>query len=246
MVHEFIEGTLRQTNLKNESSEYLAHREELRLAEIELMQQRERVAALRRALPPGPSVRDYTFLEGPSELRAGDEPVRTVKLSSLFTTANRSLLVYHLMFGKKQTKPCPMCTLWIDGYNGVAAHLAQNVDFAIVAAAEPKALRDYARARGWGELRLLSAGASTFKYDLGSEDADGAQDSAISVFTKDADGTVRHFYTAHPRMATDIKERGIDLLTPVWHLLDLTPRGRGEWYASLAYGTKPARASQDT
>jgi predicted dithiol-disulfide oxidoreductase (DUF899 family) len=48
---------------------------------------------------------------------------------------------------------------------------------------------------------------------------------------------VRHFYTAHPRMAPEIKERGIDLITPVWNLLDLTPQGRGEWYPSLAYAT---------
>ena len=77
------------------------------------------------------------------------------------------------MFGKKQTKACPMCTAWIDGYNGVAHHLAQNVDFAIVAAADPSTLREYARTRGWDKLRLLSAGESTFKYDLGSEDREG-------------------------------------------------------------------------
>jgi predicted dithiol-disulfide oxidoreductase (DUF899 family) len=41
-----------------------------------------------------------------------------------------------MMYGKKQTDPCPMCTLWIDGFNGVAQHIAQNVDFAIAAAAE--------------------------------------------------------------------------------------------------------------
>jgi predicted dithiol-disulfide oxidoreductase (DUF899 family) len=44
MVHTVVDGTFRQTNLTNESSEYLAKREELRLAEIELMRQRERVA----------------------------------------------------------------------------------------------------------------------------------------------------------------------------------------------------------
>jgi hypothetical protein len=44
MVHAIVDGTFRQTNLTNESSEYLAKREELRLAEIELMHQRERVA----------------------------------------------------------------------------------------------------------------------------------------------------------------------------------------------------------
>jgi predicted dithiol-disulfide oxidoreductase (DUF899 family) len=147
------------------------------------------------------------------------------------------------MYGKKQTKPCPMCTMWIDGYNGVAQHLAQKIDFAIVAAAEPKTLRDYARTRGWKNLRLLSAGSNSFKFDLGSEDAEGAQDSAISVFTKDADGTIRHFYTAHPRMAPDIKERGIDFLTPVWNMLDLTPQGRGEkWYPSVSCGTKVVSA----
>jgi predicted dithiol-disulfide oxidoreductase (DUF899 family) len=240
MTYEFISGTYRQTNLKNESEEYLAKREELRLAEIELMQHREKVAGLRRALPLGPPLPDYQFLEGPTDLYAGDEVTRTVKLSDLFTSG-RSLAIYHLMYGKKQSNPCPMCTMWIDGVNGVVQHLKQNMDFAVVAAADPKALRDHARARGWSNIRLLSAGSNSFKYDLGSEDAEGSQDSAISVFTKDADNKVRHFYTAHPRMGPEIKERGIDLLTPVWNFLDLTPQGRGEWYASLSYGTK-ARA----
>ena len=135
-----------------------------------------------------------------------------------------------------------MCTAWLDGANGVAHHLAQNLDFAVVAAADLPTLRAYARERGWDRLRLLSAGNSTFKYDLGSEDRDGDQDSTISVFTRDAQGALRHSYSAHPRMAPDIQERGIDLLTPIWHFMDLTPEGRGSWYASLAYGTK-ARAA---
>ena len=29
-----------------------------------------------------------------------------------------------------------------------------------------------------------------------------------------------------------------DLLAPVWNFMDLTPQGRGAWYASLSYGTK--------
>jgi predicted dithiol-disulfide oxidoreductase (DUF899 family) len=239
MTHEFINGPYRQTNLRNESEEYHAKREELRLAEIELMEHRERVAALRRALPQGAALQDYEFLE--ANLDAGDDRIHTVKLSEPFTAASRPRVIYHLMYGKKQNKPCPMCTMWIDGANGVAQHIAQNIDFAIVAAADPKALRDHARDRGWNNLRLLSAGSNTFRYDLGSEEADGGQDSSVSVFTKDADNTVRHFYTVHPRMAPEIKKRGIDLLAPVWNFMDLTPQGRGEWYASLAYGTK-ARA----
>jgi predicted dithiol-disulfide oxidoreductase (DUF899 family) len=238
MVHEMIDGTYRQTNLPNESAEYLSKREQLRQAEIELMRQRERVAELRRALPAGATIPDYEFLEGPKSLADGDEPLTKVRLSELFTAPDRALVIYHFMYGKKQTNPCPMCTSWIDSFNGIAHHLAQNIDLAIVAAADLATLRAHARKRGWDKLRLLSAGSSTFKYDLGSEDSEGGQDSTISVFTRDSDATLRHFYSVHPRLAEDIEERGIDEYNPIWNILDLTPQGRGNWSASLDYGTR--------
>jgi predicted dithiol-disulfide oxidoreductase (DUF899 family) len=226
---------MRQTNLTNESAAYLASREELRLAEIESVRQLERVAELRRRLPEGAIVEDYEFMEGPADLDAGDEPANAVRLSGLFTGPGRALVVYQLMFGKKQTTPCPMCTMWIDGYNGVAHHLAQNVDFAIAAAADLPALRAHARSRGWKNLRLLSCADSTFKYDMASEDAEGNQDSTISVFTRDSSGTLRHFYTGHPWLAENINQRGVDRLTPVYNMLDLTPQGRGDWFPDLSY-----------
>ncbi|MFF3791121.1 DUF899 family protein [Streptomyces sp. NPDC001981] len=226
---------MRLTNLVGESAEHVSAREELRLAEIELMRHRERVADLRRRLPLGPVVDDYAFEEGPANLGAGDVPVKSVRLGELFTAPGRDLVVYHFMYGKQQTQPCPMCTMWIDGFNGIAHHVAQNVDFAIVAAADLPTLRAHARDRQWENLRLLSAGAGTFKYDLGSEDAEGNQDSTVSVFTRDNDGSVRHFYSAHPRMSDDIDQRGIDLLSPVWHILDLTRQGRDNWFAELSY-----------
>jgi predicted dithiol-disulfide oxidoreductase (DUF899 family) len=70
---------------------------------------------------------------------------------------------------------------------------------------------------------------------MGSEDERGNQDSAISVFTRDSQGKIRHTYTARPTMAEDIDQRGIDLLSPVWHVLDLTPQGRGDWFGALSY-----------
>src|SRR5438067_9127107 len=102
MVHTTVDGTFRQTNLTNESPDYLAKREELRLAEIELMRQRERVAELRRHLPQGAAIQDYQFQEGPRDLNVGDAPGRTVRLTELFTKPNRSLVVYHFMYGKAQ------------------------------------------------------------------------------------------------------------------------------------------------
>jgi predicted dithiol-disulfide oxidoreductase (DUF899 family) len=214
------------TRLK-ESDEYRRQREELRVAEMDLVDRVERVAALRRNLPADTVVDDYALID----VASGDR----VRISELFSAPDRALVLYHFMYGKAQTEPCPLCTMWIDGYNAAEPHLSQNVDFAVVAAAEPAALTAHAEARGWSNLRLLSAGHTTFKYDLGSEEADGAQTEQISVFTRDDNGTVQHRYSKGAQMADDRRERGIDLLSPVWHLLDLTPGGRGDWYPALHY-----------
>jgi len=203
-----------------ESETYVKSRDELRLAEIELLQHRERVAEMRRNLPEGVAVDDYVFLEGPTDLHAGDEPVLEVRLSDLFTGQGRSLIVFQMMFGKAQKSPCPMCTLWVDGFAGVANHIAENIDLVVVAAANVVELREHARNRGWNGLRLLSAGDSTFKVDLGSEDAEGNQNSTISVFDRDDDGTVRHAYTVQPQWSETDYQRGMDLYNPVWHLLE--------------------------
>ena len=212
------------TRLK-ESGQYQRQREELRLAELDLIDHVERVAALRRRLPMDTVVDDYELID----VASGDR----IRLSELFTAPDRALIVYHFMYGKAQTEPCPLCTMWIDGYNAAAPHLTKNADFAVVAAAEPAALSAHAAVRGWSNQRLLSAGESTFKHDLGSEDASGAQTEWISVFTRAGDGTVRHVYSRGAQLADDRRERGIDLLSPVWHLLDLTPHGRGDWYPAL-------------
>src|SRR5450755_1501966 len=156
-----------------ESEGYRRQREDLRLAELDLIDHVERVATLRRQLPADTVVDDYLFIDVASGAM--------VPLSSLFTRPDRALILYHFMYGKAQTEPCPLCTMWIDGYNAAAPHLTQNVDFAVVAAAEPTAIRAHAQSRGWSNLRLLSAADSTFKYDLGSEEADGTQTEWISV-----------------------------------------------------------------
>jgi predicted dithiol-disulfide oxidoreductase (DUF899 family) len=194
---------------------------------LDLADHVERVAALRRQLPADTVIDDYVFTDVASGAR--------VPMSALFTRPDRALILYHFMYGKAQTEPCPLCTMWIDGYNAAAPHLTQNADFAVVAAAEPAAFEAHAATRGWNTLRLLSAGDSTFKYDLGSEEADGVQTEWISVFTLGEAGTLRHVYSKGAEMADDRRERGIDLLSPVWHLLDLTPAGRGDWYPTLHY-----------
>lgn len=68
----------------------------------------------------------------------------------------------------------------IDG-TYVAHHLAQNIDLAVVAAADLSALRAHARTRGWQKLRLLSAGDSTFKYDQLDLTPQGSKDWDASL-----------------------------------------------------------------
>lgn len=197
---------------------YRRSRDRLRAAEILLRDRIEEVAAMRRALAPGPIVADYEFRENDNRVR----------LSELFAPGKPQLILYHLMYWAKQDEFCNMCSAWIDGYNGIVPHLTQRVNFAIASRAPFDRLQEWGRRRGWNRLRLLSSN-SQFARDIGAEDERGDPDSTIAVFARDGSG-IRHFYSAHAML--EDRERGIDLLSPIWNLLDLTPGGRGDWYPS--------------
>jgi predicted dithiol-disulfide oxidoreductase (DUF899 family) len=204
--------------MPNADEGYRQSRDRLRQAEIELRDRIEAVAAMRRALPPGPIVPDYSFI---------DMDDKRVRLSELFTSDKNDLIIYHLMYWAKEDDFCPMCSLWIDGFNGIAPHIRQRANFAVASRAPVDKLKAWAERRGWDRLRLLSDDGPQFARDIDAEDAEGNPDSTVVVFTKSGN-EIRHFYTAHPML--EDRERGIDLLSPVWHLLDLTPSGRGDWY----------------
>jgi predicted dithiol-disulfide oxidoreductase (DUF899 family) len=74
-------------------------------------------------------------------------------------------------------KACPMCTLRVDGFHGMAGHLASRLNFAVVdqAPIEPQPCL-------------------------------GKTNSAVSI--------------CH---------------NPMWHLQDLTPLGREQWYPDVEY-----------
>jgi predicted dithiol-disulfide oxidoreductase (DUF899 family) len=207
------------------SAEYLDARSRLLAAERSLLERCEQVAALRRRLPAGPSMPEYVFDEGPRDLTVAEPMVRT-SLSELVT--DRSLVVYHKMYGADWDDGCPSCSMWVDGLHGVSQHLLRRVDFAVIAKAPLPRLRAWGRKRGWDGLRLLSSSGSTFNRDLGVEDEAGNQWPGVSVFVRDGTG-VRHTYT------TSMIERGLDLLSPVWQVLDLTPEGRGDWDPANSY-----------
>jgi predicted dithiol-disulfide oxidoreductase (DUF899 family) len=217
--------------LHDESGEYLEARAKLLAAEIALKEQVARVAELRRGLPSGPEVgARWVFQKGPEEL-AADAPLREVQLADLFGDRDELILI-HFMYGGAQEKPCPMCSMWADGYDAVQRHVRQRAAFAVVAEAGIGRFRAWARERGWSRLRLLSSAGSSFKSDLRMQDEKGAQQPGVSVFAKAASGAIHHVYTGEAHLDGS-HWNGVDLLSPVWHLFDLLPSGRGSWFPSL-------------
>jgi predicted dithiol-disulfide oxidoreductase (DUF899 family) len=222
------------------SAEYVRARDTLADAEVALSEQTEKVAALRRALPQGAAMTNYTFTVASPGI-SGGAPERTTMTLAELAGDGRSLVVYHMMFGPDEKEPCPMCALFVDGMEGVAPHIKQKVNFAVIAKAGAPKLAEYAAKRGWKRVRILSSGESAFNTDMLVEKPAGApgdfdQLPAVSVFRKGEDGKVYHVYTQYPHMRQpDRMERGMDALSPFWNLLDLIPEGRGTEYARNDY-----------
>ncbi|HEV2037252.1 MAG TPA: DUF899 family protein [Candidatus Eremiobacteraceae bacterium] len=215
------------------SKDYQKQRAALLTAELELLDQSERVAQMRRKLPLVRKVKDYTFREGPPDLSL-NSPTSffSTKLSDLFAPGKDSLIIDHLMFGENEEKACPMCSMWADGYNAIARHVSDKTNFVLVAKADIGKLRDWARARGWHNIRLLSSHDSTFNRDFGFEH-NGQQQPGVSVFRRKGED-IYHFYSQTAELVPD-HFRGIDLMTPVWNLFDVLPEGREDWHPEHFY-----------
>ena len=101
--------SIHEITFPGETDTYRVARDDLLQAEMELRAKIEEVAALRRELPPGGLVEDYVFegVAGP------------VRLSELFTGGKTSLVLYSYMFGPNDEQPCPMCSSYLDGADGV-------------------------------------------------------------------------------------------------------------------------------
>jgi predicted dithiol-disulfide oxidoreductase (DUF899 family) len=211
----------------NESADYRAARDKLLEAELALRRQIETVAALRRKLPPGGEVpEDYVF--------AGERgPLR---MSELFERGP-ALVAYSFMYGPKMERPCPMCTSIIDGLEGNAVHIAQRVDLVIIAKSPLERILAFARGRGWKTLRFVSSAGNTYSRDYHGEDAAGRQWPMMNVFRRT--DRIRHTWGSELLDAPQDpgqNARHVDLLWPLWNVLDLTPRGRGgDWYPRLEY-----------
>lgn len=210
-------------------------------AEVELRRATERVAAQRRALPPGGEVPDdYRFAE---VLESGGE----VRLSELFAPGKATLAIYSFMFPRFSgdprpgpaegetarlplaETPCPSCTSILDSLDGAAPHISRRINLAVVAKSAPDRVRSFARERGWRRLRLLSSRDNTYNRDYNAETPEGEQMPIMNVFVRDG-GAIRHAWATELMVAPrDEGEdpRHVDSIWPLWNVLDMTPGGRG-------------------
>jgi predicted dithiol-disulfide oxidoreductase (DUF899 family) len=218
----------------NESVEYRKARNALLAEEIELRRHIARVAAQRRALPPGGEVKgDYQFM-GETSTVAGANPMG---FADLFGDKD-TLYVYNWMYGPKRARPCPMCTALLSCLDGNADHLRQRVALAIVGLSPIERQIAFKVERGWKNLPLYADLNGRFSQDYHAIMDDGTDTAAMNVFVR-KDGTIRHFWGAETGFAT--ADPGEDPTTApdlmvLWNVLDLTPGGRGtDWYPKLSY-----------
>jgi len=143
------------------------------------------------------------------------------------------------MYRPDADAPCPMCTAFLDSLNANAQHIAQHANLAVVAKAPIAMIRAWARQRGWHNLRLLSSGDNSYNTDYFGEGPDGAQWPSLNVLRKTADG-IHHTWCSELFFAGAEEgqhPRHVDMLWPLWNVLDLTPDGRPQdWFPAPSYG----------
>lgn len=207
--------------------EWIVARKELLANEKEFTRRRDQLSRARRELPWVQVEKEYVF-EGPG----GRET-----LADLFDGRSQ-LVVQHFMFDPSWDEGCKSCSFWVDNFNGIGVHLNhRDVTMVLVSKAPLAVLQRYQERMGW-TIKWVSSfdtdfnrdfqvsftdeersrGHAYYNYAMGSFPAPEAP--GISVFYKDASGTVFHTYSCYAR--------GLDMLNGTYHLLDLVPKGRDE------------------
>lgn len=207
--------------------EWLQARRDLLAKEKAFTKLRDQLSADRRAMP-WVKVEDYVF----------DGPSGKVRLSDLFRGESQ-LIIYHLMFNPSWESACKSCSFWADNFANIIVHLnARDTNLAAVSRAPLEKLQAFKKRMGWNFEWVSCGSEGKFNHDFGTaftrEEIDrpdhnynygsthfGIEDApGISVFFKDADGSLYHTYSCY--------SRGLDMLNGAYHYLDIVPMGRDE------------------
>jgi predicted dithiol-disulfide oxidoreductase (DUF899 family) len=206
------------------SDEWIRQRKALLAKEKEFTQAREALAESRRALPWERVEKKYVF-----DGARGEE-----SLSDLFDGRSQ-LVVYHFMYGPDMKIGCKSCSFWADNFERNVVHLAhRDVTMIAVSRGPLEKLLSFQNRMGW-TFKWVSSARSDFNFDyrVSFEGTRGdntynyapktfgaSELPGISVFYKDADGTIFHTYSTYGR--------GLDMMNVTYQYLDLVPKGRDE------------------
>lgn len=222
----------RRRAFPGEDENYAKARKSLLAEEIDLRRKIARVAAQRRALPPGPLMADYRFLDAGGVERG---------LAGLFGEHD-TLVAYFWMYGPERERPCPMCTNWLGAVNGNANDIKQRVALKIFGRSPVERQQAFAAERGWQALDFVQTLGDDFARDFALLNADRSENPMLAVFKRNGSG-IRLFWKSEmtPQMADPGQDpRDAPDVASLWTILDLTPAGRGaDWYPSLEYSVTP-------
>ncbi|MHC4831042.1 MAG: DUF899 family protein, partial [Planctomycetota bacterium] len=150
----------------------------------------------------------------------------TARLSELFGDKDDLIVIQNM------GRSCPYCTMWADGFAGVAHHLEQRAALVVCSPDAPEIQDAFKTSRGW-PFRMVSSAGATFKQDLGFQDGE-SQMPGVSTFRKDGHKIIN--------VANDFFGPG-DPYCSVWHLFDLLEGGTGNFSPHLSYEPEPASAA---
>jgi predicted dithiol-disulfide oxidoreductase (DUF899 family) len=205
--------------------QWIKEREAILVEEKALTHRREELSKRVRNLPWVRIDKNYAF-EGPTGPQT---------LAGLFGPHSQ-LVVYHFMFDPTWSKGCKNCAFVADHYNPLVVHLAhRDVSFVTVSRAPIEKLESFRKRMGWTfpwvssddfgrdfgvtftDQELTDGGAV---YNYNQKPSPVREHPGVSVFYKDADGSVFHTYSTYAR--------GLDIFLTSYHYLDITPKGRDE------------------
>jgi predicted dithiol-disulfide oxidoreductase (DUF899 family) len=212
-------------------AEWEEARKALLVKEKELTRARDALSAARRALPWERVSKRYAF-----DGAAGEET-----LGDLF--AGRSqLIVYHFMFAPEWEAGCKSCSFWADNFERNVIHLAhRDATMVAISRAPIEKLLAFQKRLGW-TFKWVSSGRSDFNHDYRVSFEPGQTGQVynfapksskmtdlpgISVFTRDAEGSIFRTYSAYAR--------GVEMVNAAFHYLDLLPKGRDEGERPMAW-----------
>ncbi len=181
--------------------EWAKAREAHLIEEKKLTRALDKLAAERRRLPWVKVTKEYSF----------ESKDRMMSLDDLFDGRDQ-LIIYHHMLKANDKSPCPGCCMVMDNITNLAHLQARNTSFIVVSRTPVDEIETFKKRMGW-TLPWVSTG------DDFNPDFDVPQYFGLNVFVKEKGEIFRTYFT---------KGRGVENISTVWSLLDLTPYGRQE------------------